>query len=210
MFSTERPEDTVTITPKPITADTFHINDRSPIGTRYTEGTSLLTLVAYEMSPNQPNRALPVFIDDDDLDATHTEFDLLSDGSIPLDYAAEYVEGDDALTVTPDDPEKSKRARAAAQKRYNEQPVDTGDLHRVLCFEDLTSENEIKAFHRWGAAELELRKVQYDLARASRTRGDALHVLVNLRGSQEKAAQVVGLNQSSVSRALRSATPDRP
>lgn len=200
----------MTITPKPITADTGHINDRSPIGTRYTDGSGFCTLVAYEMSPTQPQRALPMFVDDYDLDAPRTEFDILSDGSIPLEYATEFVDDNDPLTVAPDDPAKSQRARAAAQKRYNEPPVDTGDLHRVLCFEDLDSDEEIKAFHRWGVTELELRKVQYDLARASRARADALQVIVHLRGSQERAGRTVGLNQSSVSRALRSASPDRP
>lgn len=210
MLSTEKPEAPVTITPKPITTDTFHIDDRSPIGTRYTHGRGFCTLVAYEMSPTQPQRALPMFVDDYDLDTPRTEFDILSDGSIPLDYATEFVDDNDPLTVAPDDLEKSQRARAAAQKRYNEPPADTGDLHRILCFEDLDSDEEIQAFHRWGATELELRKVQYDLARASRARADALQVLVHLRGSQDRAGKTVGLNQSSVSRALRSATPDQP
>lgn len=195
----------MTITPKPVTANTSHINDRSPIGTRYTDGTGFVTLVAYEMSPNRPTEALPVFVDDDDLDAS-------TDGSAPLNYAMEYVDvhDDEALTVAPADAEKSRSARAAALKRYNEPPMDTSDLHRVLCFEDLTTDDEIKAFHRWGAAELELRKAQHELARAARNRADTLQALVHLRGSQDKAGRTVGLNQSSISRALRGATPERP
>ncbi|HEY6116816.1 MAG TPA: hypothetical protein VI172_12735 [Candidatus Dormibacteraeota bacterium] len=200
----------MTITAKPINANTGHIDDRSPIGTRYTDGHTTYTLVAYELNPSIPTRALPMFVDEDDLDTPRTEFETLSDGSIPLAYAMELVDGNETLTLAPENPEQSRRARAAALQRYNEPAADTGDLSRVLAFEDLNDEDEVKAFHRWAVTEIALRKAQHALARASRDRADALARIVGLRGSQDKAAAVVGLNQSSVSRALKAATPDRP
>jgi hypothetical protein len=183
----------VTITARPIVGDRCHIDDRSPIGTRYTDGTSTYTLVAYELSPARRSLALPVLVDDDELDAPRTEFDFLSDGSIPLMYPMEIVDADGVLAVAPGDSEMADRARAAAVKRYNEPPVDTGDLHRVLAFEDLATVEEVKAFHLWAEAELAVRKAQYDLARASAGRDAALQRVANLTGSRDSAGRVVGL-----------------
>lgn len=197
------------LTAHPITARTCSMDDRSPIGTRYADGDELYTLVAYDMSPFNPRQALPMFVWDDDLDAEATEFDTLSRGSIEVSYAREIIDGDEELVPAPASPETSDRARAAAVARYQESYRNTGDSQRVLAFEDLTTQEEVDAFHRWAKADLALCDAQYALERAAKKRAYTLRTIVNLRGSQTKGAAALGMNQSSVSRALRM-VPDIP
>lgn len=198
------------ITPKPITEHTLRLEDRSPIGTRYTDGRGTYTLVAYEIDPTQRAIADPVLLGDYELKKPPTLYDVLDHGSVNLEYAREIVEGDQVLEVAPEDPEMSERARAAALKRYEEPARDTSDLWAVLAFEDLDTDDKVAAFHKWAEAELDLRKAEAELARASRDRAWTLKRLIGLTGSQQKAGRTVGLNQSSVSRALRSLPADRP
>lgn len=197
------------LTAHPITARTYSMDDRSPIGTRYADGDDLYTLVAYDMPPTNPRQALPMFVWDDDLDAEPTEFDILSRGSIEVSYAQAILDDGEELVPAPADPETSARARAAAVARYQEPYRDTGDAQRVLAFDDLATQEEVDAFHQWGRADLALRDAQYALERAAKERAYTLRTIVNLRGSQPKAAAALGMNQSSVSRALRLA-PETP
>ncbi|MET8682201.1 hypothetical protein ABZW18_32670 [Streptomyces sp. NPDC004647] len=73
----------------------------------------------------------------------------------------------------------------------------------MLAFNDLNTDDEVKAFHLWRRAQSELRKAEQTLARAATDRAVTLERLVNLTGSQEKAGKIVRLNQSSVSSSLR-------
>ncbi|MFE9735509.1 hypothetical protein ACFYO9_34200 [Streptomyces sp. NPDC005863] len=199
------------ITPKPITEHTQRLEDRSPIGTRYTDGRGgVYTLVAYDIDPDRRAIAEPVLLGDYQFEISHTLYDVLDHGSVRLEYANEIVEGEQTLDVAPADPEMSERARAAAMKRYQEPARDTGDLWSVLVFEDLDTDDKVTAFHKWAKAELELRKAEAELARAAQERAWTLERLIGLTGSQQKAGRTVGLNQSSISRALRTLPADRP
>jgi hypothetical protein len=203
----------MTITATPITAKKHRTADRSPIGTRYTDGTYTYTLVAYSIDPHSPNRALPLFVDDDDLNGTDPHwFDRLTNGALNLMYTEDILgDGDDeVLEVAPADPEKAAQARAAAIKQYQARPYrDTGELGRVTAFDDLTTDEELAAFIEFGKAELELRKAQWALERVSRERSERVARIADLKGSQRAAAQTLGINQSTVSRALRE-RPERP
>lgn len=195
----------MTITPKPITDRTRRIEDRSPIGTRYRDSStgSYYTLVAYSLDATTPHLAHPILIGDYQFDTTRTWYDGLADGSVTMESAREIVTDDEVLEVAPADPEKSTRARAAAMNRNEESARSTSDLWSVLAFDDLNTDEEIAAFHAWAEAELELRKAEMTLARAARDRAGKLQRIVNLKGSQAAAGRVVGLNQSSISRSLK-------
>jgi hypothetical protein len=197
----------MTNTPKPITVKTRRIEDRSPIGTRYTDGTYTYTLVAYSIDPHSPRSAHPLFVDDDDLNNPDPHwFDRMTNGSLNLRYVPDILgDGrDEVLEVAPADPEIAARARAAAVKQYQDRPYrDTGELQRVMAFDDLTSDEELAAFVEFGKAELELRQAQRALERASHQRSERMARIVDLKGSQQAAARTLGANQSSVSRALR-------
>lgn len=197
----------MTITPKPITVKTRRAEDRSPIGTRYTDGEYTYTLVAYSIDPHSPRSAYPLFVDDDDLNgpAPHW-FDRMTNGALNLLYAPDILgDGkDEVLKVAPADPEAAAKAQAAAVKQYQDRPYrDTGELQRVMAFDDLASDEELAAFVEFGKAELELRQAQQALERASRQRSERVARIADLKGSQKSAAQTLGVNQSTVSRALR-------
>lgn len=201
----------MTITQKPITLRT-KTADRSPIGTRYVIGESTYTLVAYSHSRNGFGKptATPVLVSDYDLDAPRTEWDILSDGSLTFECPESLLNDlDEILEVAPEDPERSDRARAAALKRYNEAARSTADQWEVLSFDDLTTDQEFAAFVEFTEAELRLRKAQAELERAARERSEWIARIADLKGSQQAAARTLGVNQSTVSRALRE-RPERP
>lgn len=189
------------LTPKPLTGND-RLDERSPIGTRYTDGEDTYTLVAYNLDPYRPTDARPYLIADDDLDGPRSEFDTLNDGSIPMWVVEEIVPDGEALALAPQDEEKSARAVRAAVRRYNEPPRNSGETHWTLTFADLGTAEGVEAFHQFARAELELRKAQYALADASLERARKLDMVVYREGSQRKAAKVVGMDQSTVSRVL--------
>lgn len=203
----------MTITPKPITERSDRMADRAPIGTRYTDGEDAYTLVAYSIDPARPQYARPVLVADDDLANPSTHwYDRLANGALPLLYPEDILGdgADEALEVAPADPEKATTARDAAVKQYQARPYrDTGELHRVMAFDDLTTNEEVAAFIEFAKVELELRKAQRTLERASRERSERVARIYDLKGSQHAAAQTLGVNQSTVSRALRE-RPERP
>ncbi|SFY54030.1 hypothetical protein [Streptomyces sp. F-1] len=80
---------------------------------------------------------------------------------------------------------------------------DTSDFSRVMLHGDLGSDEEVTAFLLYAKAELELRLPQRKLERASRERAERIALVADLTGSQRRAARVLGLNQSTISRALR-------
>lgn len=178
------------LTPKPITPDTTSMACRSRLGTRYTDGTHDFTLVAYDI--RHEDTAIPVFVADSDLDVLRSEYEWVVDGSVALHYARDLVGDDEALQVTHDNPVRADRARAAAVRRYNEPPCDTGDLFRVLAFSDLTTAAEVSAFSIWVEAELALREAEAVRYRAARRRFDVLDHLVRLMDGQEEAARLIG------------------
>lgn len=195
------------ITPKTITEDSGRMASRSPIGTRYTADKDSYTLVGYSIDPYAPTQAFPVFVADDDLDAIPNPnwYDRLANGALNLLYPEDILGiGCEELHVAPADQEVASKARAAAVKQYQDRPYrDTGEIHRVMAFADLTSDDEVAAFIAFAKAELELRKAQRALERASRDRSELVARIADLKGSQTAAAQTLGVNQSTVSRALR-------
>lgn len=202
----------MTTTPKPITEDdAFHIEDRAPIGTRYTNDDGPVTLVAYEIDP-YARTARPLFIADEDLakePSTHW-YDRATAGSIPLYDISDLVGIDDpALHPTQPDPEQAALARAALTNRTEPTFTDTTTFTRVRLCGDLNTEEELAAFLAFSKAELELRETQWKLERISRKRSETIARIYDLKGSQQAAAQTLGLNQSTVSRALRE-RPERP
>lgn len=200
-------EDTMNITPQTITEGTDRMSRRSPIGTRYTADGHGYTLVGYSIDPYLPTQAVPVFVADDDLGNIPNPnwYDRLANGALALLYPEDILGiGSEELHVAPADEETASKARAAAVKQYQDRPYrDTGEIHRVMAFDDLTTDDEVAAFIAFGKAELELRKAQMTLERASRERSDRVARIADLKGSQKAAAQTLGVNQSTVSRALR-------
>jgi hypothetical protein len=195
----------MTSTPKPITEDTYSMSERSPLGTRYTDGTETYTLVAYLIDPRTPRYARPVFVADDDL-ANPSEhwYDRLANGALPLLYPEDVCDEDEPLTVAPEYPEAAAAARAAAVKQYQARPYrDTGEFGKVMAFGDLATDEEVDAFIDYARAEVELREAQWKLEKVSRERSGKIARIYDLKGSQHAAAQTLGLNQSTVSRALR-------
>lgn len=201
------------ITPKPITEDTDRMSSRSPIGTRYTDGEHSYTLVAYSIDPYAPTQAVPVLVGDNDLaEYPNTNwFDHLTDGALKLCDPADILGiGCEELQVAPADLEAANKARAAAVKQYQDRPhFDTQEFTNVMAFDDLATDDEVAAFIAFAKAELELRKAQFEMERASRQRSNRVARIADLKGSQRAAAQMLGLNQSTVSRALRE-RPERP
>ncbi|MFI5831109.1 hypothetical protein ACIA6C_28310 [Streptomyces sp. NPDC051578] len=194
----------MSLTPRPIKCNTSSVASRSPIGTRYTDGDETYTLVAYRYDDANPKLAIPILVGDSDFDDKEPNwFETLTHGSITLEVPSSVLAAEDILEIAEADEELSARARAAAFKRYNEPARDTSDWVSVLAFEDIETDEELAAFHRWVKTELALREAQAALARAAEERGYAIGELVALRGSQEKAARLIGLNQSSVNRAMR-------
>ncbi|KFG71345.1 hypothetical protein [Streptomyces mutabilis] len=196
----------MTATPKPITEhDTFRIGDRAPIGTRYTNEDGPVTLVAYEIDPHA-RTARPLFIADEDLAKKPSAhwYDRATVGSIPVYEIADVVGiGDPALHPTQADPEQSALARTAFANRTEPTFLDTTVLSRVHLCDDLDSDEEVEGFLAYARAELELRKAQRVLDQAARERSATIRRMVDLKGSQQRAGQTLGLNQSTVSRALR-------
>jgi hypothetical protein len=195
----------MTTTPRPITRDSDTLADRSPIGTRYSDGHTTYTLIGYSIDPYTPKAAYPVFVDDYDLANPNTDLlSELTDGKLNLLPLWDVVTDGETLEVAPADPETAGKARAAAVKQYQARPYrDTGELARVMAFDDLTTDEEIAAFIDFAKAELELRKAQWALEKASRARSERIARIADIKGSQRTAAQTLGLNQSTVSRALR-------
>ncbi|MFE6474537.1 hypothetical protein [Streptomyces rochei] len=201
----------MTITPKPITEDTNRMSDRSPLGTRYTDGTETYTLVAYSIDPLSPQYARPAFVADNDLTNPSTHwYDRLANGTLPLLYPEDICGEDETLTVAAEDSETSTKARTAAVKQYQARPYrDTGEFSRVMAFGDLTTDEELAAFIEFAKTEVELRQVQWKLEHVSRERSETIARICDLKGSQQAAAQTLGVNQSTVSRALRE-RPEMP
>ncbi|MFE6412598.1 LysR family transcriptional regulator [Streptomyces sp. NPDC057837] len=202
----------MTTTPKPITEDdAFRIEDRAPIGTRYTNEDGPVTLVAYEVDPHT-RTARPLFIADEALTkkpSTHW-YDRATVGSIPVYDISDVVGiGDPALNPTQPDPEQAILARAAFANRTEPTFLDTSVFSRVHLHDDLNSEEEVEAFLAYAKAELELREAQWKLDKAARERSAKIARMVDVKGSQQAAARALGLNQSTVSRALRE-RPERP
>ncbi|MFM9629350.1 hypothetical protein ACKI10_17205 [Streptomyces galilaeus] len=204
----------MTAAPKPITEhDAFRIEDRAPIGTRYTDGSGKypVTLVAYDVDP-YARAALPLFISDDELakePSTHW-YDRAVDGSISLEEISDLVgTGDPALHPSQPDPEQGALARAALVNRTEPTFLDTTVFSRVRLYGDLDTDEEVEAFISYAKAELELRKSQWTLEKASRERSQRMARIADLKGSQQATAQTLGVNQSTVSRALRE-RPERP
>ncbi|CAL9668006.1 hypothetical protein SUDANB145_07262 (plasmid) [Streptomyces sp. enrichment culture] len=196
----------MTAAPKPITEDdAFRIEDRAPIGTRYTNEDGLVTLVAYEVDPHA-RTARPLFIADETLSqkpSTHW-YDRATVGSIPVYEITDVVGiGDPVLHPAQPDPEQAALARAAFANRTAPTFLDTTVLSRVHLHGDLDSDEEVEAFLAYAKAELELRKAQRVLDQAARERSATISRMVDLKGAQQRAGQTLGLNQSTVSRALR-------
>lgn len=196
----------MTATPKPITEDdAFRIEDRAPIGTRYINEDGPFTLVAYEVNPHS-RAARPLFIDDEDLGkkpSTHW-YDRMTEGSIPVYDITDVVGiGDPTLFPTEPDAEQAALARAAFANRTEPTFLDTSEFSRVNLHDDLNSNEEVEAFLAYAKAELELRQAQRKLDRAARERSARIARMADLKGSQQRAGRALGLNQSTVSRALR-------
>ncbi|MET9445037.1 hypothetical protein [Streptomyces sp. NPDC006610] len=200
-------------TPGPITEDdAFRIEDRAPIGTRYaSDEDGPVTLVAYEVDPHS-RTARPLFIADEDLakkPSTHW-WDRAAVGSIPLYDISDVVDSSDpVLRPTDADPEQAALARAALAHRTEPTFPEVSVFSRVRLYDDLNTDEEVRAFVAYAKAELKLREAQDALARASRERSEKIALVADLKGSQQRAARTLGLNQSTVSRALRE-RPARP
>ncbi|MFE0470442.1 hypothetical protein ACFW2V_02350 [Streptomyces sp. NPDC058947] len=191
--------------------DRFSIADRMPIGSRYTDGEEAFTLVAYSVDPHS-RTAHPLFIADADIAAgpnTHW-YDRATSGSIALLEVSDLLGIDDeALQPADPDQERTDAAIAALAGREEHTFRDTRDFSRVMLHGDLNSDEEVAAFLAYAKAELELRVAQRQLERTSRERSERIALVADLAGSQRRAAQVLGLNQSTISRALRE-RPERP
>ncbi|MGW4825450.1 hypothetical protein ACWEP4_42905 [Streptomyces sp. NPDC004227] len=202
----------MTITPQTITEKSNRMSQRSPIGTRYTDGEYTYTLVAYSIDPYAPKRAHPIFVEDGALNGTTPHwFDRLTNGDLHLMRAQDILGiGSETLEIAPADPETEAKARAASVKQYQARPYgDTMQFTEVMAFDDLATDEELAAFIEFGKTELELRKAQWSLERASHDRSERIARIADLKGSQQAAAQTLGVNQSTVSRALRE-RPERP
>jgi hypothetical protein len=196
----------MTSTLKPITEnDAFRLEDRAPIGSRYTTDDGPITLVAYQVDPHA-RTARPLFIADEDLTkkpSTHW-YDRATVGSIPVYEISDLVDADDsALRPIESDPEQAGLARAAFANRTEPTFLDTTVFSRVNLHDDLSTDEETEAFLAYAKAELELRKAQRELDDAARARSARIARMVDLKGSQSATARTLGLNQSTVSRALR-------
>ncbi|MFE6355844.1 LysR family transcriptional regulator [Streptomyces rochei] len=191
--------------------DRFSIQDRSPIGSRYTDGDEEFTLVAYSVDPHGQT-AFPLFIADADIAAgpnTHW-YDQAAKGSIALLEVSDVVGiGSEVLHPASPDQERTDAALAALASREEHAFRDTSDFSRVMLHGDLSTEEEVAAFLAYAKAELELRVAQRQLEMASRERSELIARVADLTGSQRRAARVLGLNQSTISRALRE-RPERP
>jgi hypothetical protein len=191
--------------------DRFSIADRAPIGSRYTDGEEEFTLVAYSVDPHS-RTAFPLFIADEDVAAGPNAhwYDRATKGSIALLEVSDLVGIDDeAIQPAAPNQERTEAALAALANREEHTFRDTSDFSRVMLHGDLNTEDEVTAFLAYAKAELELRVAQRQLERASRERSERIALVADLAGSQRRAAQVLGLNQSTISRALRE-RPERP
>ncbi|MFD7922476.1 hypothetical protein ACFV3R_25030 [Streptomyces sp. NPDC059740] len=199
--------------PTPITERSrFKITNRIPIGSRYADDETGYTLVAYSVDPVN-GRAEPLFIADDDIGegaASQHWMDRAMHGSTPLLAVSDVVGiGSETLHPAPDDADKAAAAFAALATREEHTFRDTGDFSRVTLYAELNSDEEVAAFLAYAKAELELRSAQRRLERAARDRSERIALVADLTGSQRQAAKVLGVNQSTVSRALRE-RPERP
>ncbi|MGW3400170.1 hypothetical protein [Streptomyces zhihengii] len=196
-------------TPQPITSNDTTLATRSPIGTRYEDG---LTLVAYSVDPfTNYHYAMPLFIADEDIAKPLTHpYDLIAHGSIQVYELPDVISDGETLELDEPDEEKTAAALAAYANRTEPGLRDTRDFTRVTLHGDLDSDAEVAAFIAYGKAELKLRAAQHAMERASATRAETIAQLVDLKGSQPKAAKTLGLNQSTISRALRERRPEQP
>ncbi|MER6605650.1 hypothetical protein ABT282_06985 [Streptomyces sp. NPDC000927] len=201
-----------TTTPKPITGGGTrdHIEDRSPIGTRYADGKYTYTLVAYSVDPYSQH-AMPLFIADGDPDVPVSNwYERAAYGSIHLYELPDIANDGETLEVAEPYEEKTAAAFTALTNRVEPTFRDTTDFTRVTLYADLANDNEVAAFLAYAKAELKLREAQYLVERAAQDRADMIALLVDLKGSQPKAAKTLGLNQSTISRALRERRPEQP
>jgi hypothetical protein len=169
------------------------------------------TLVAYSVDPHS-RTAFPLFVADADITAgsnTHW-YDRATKGSIALLEVSDVVGiGSEVLHPATPDQERSDAAIAAIASREEHTFRDTSDFSRVMLHGDLNTDEEVTAFLAYAKAELELRVAQRQLEKTSRERSEWIARVADLTGSQRRAARVLGLNQSTISRALRE-RPERP
>ncbi|WP_033355485.1 hypothetical protein [Kitasatospora aureofaciens] len=165
------------------------------IGSRVTldgSPSSRFTLVALELGRG---RVFPLYVDDDCVSGKNTQFGVLDRDE------AEHV------VPAPDDEEKARAAQAwAASARedfthYGQQ--------RVL-FDTPASAEQVWRFLQFCEADREWRIAERAQRQAASQRAEAIAQIVWGNSNQSSTARLLGLNQSTVSRAVASVTSDAP
>jgi len=155
-------------------------------------GTPHYTLVGLHLEGD----VLPLYVSDDYVSGRDTQFGVL-----------EHDELDESVLAAPDDPEKAHAARAWAAKN-REYLTHYG--HDDVLFDIPTSVEQLRRFIQFCKTDREWRVAEHAQRRAASRRAHAIAQIVWTDDNQSLAARVLGLNQSSVSRAVAAATSNAP
>lgn len=157
-----------------------------PIGTRLADGPDDHYTVAGILVDALSCDPQAVLIHDIDIE----------DSADPRTAQPEYLSNLGTLEPLPADPAKAGRA-AEVMKAIRK----TDPYRRYTSLADLTPDT-YWAFAQWIALDEELTRRQAALADASQARGQLTALVAQLLGSQSAASQVLGINQSNISRAI--------
>lgn len=152
------------------------------------------TLVALELQGESD--LFPIYVSDDYVTGKDTQFGVLERDDL-----------EDGILPSPDDPEKTRAARAwaASNREYL-----TRHGHSYVLFDDPASVEQVLCFLRFCAADREWRLAEGEQRRAAAERGHAIAQIVWTDSNQSSTARLLGLNQSSVSRAVAASTSNAP
>ncbi|MDX2694899.1 hypothetical protein [Streptomyces ipomoeae] len=164
------------------------------IGSRVTAGTpDTFTLVALRLEGD--GDVFPIYVSDGCVTGRDTQFGIL--------------ERDDLEDIAPaqDDPEKADAARAWASR---DRESITGYGHDAVLFDIPASIDQLWRFLLFCEADREWRIAERAQREAASRRASAVAQVAWTDGSQSSAARILGLNQSTVSRAVAASTSEAP
>ncbi|TQE33154.1 hypothetical protein [Streptomyces ipomoeae] len=166
------------------------------IGSRIVlDGLEPHTLVALRLEGG--GDVFPFYVGDDCVSGLNSQFGVLDRDDL-----------EEGFLPAPDDPEKVRAARAWAA---NNREYLTHHGHDYVLFDTPASVEHLWRFLRFCEADREWRVAEQEQRKAAAQRAHAIaQVVWTDDNNQSSAARLLGLNQSSVSRAVAASTSNAP
>lgn len=178
--------------PAEATASILEDSRKWPIGSRATDGVETYTVVATAITLGLTGEAGPILISDENVAAGRVDFSNL----------AEVDDWDRTLEALPAD-----EAKAAAALTFTANNRESAAMYEdYVVFDDPTTPEQIDAIINFGIADREWREIEAQQRQAATKRAIAMaQVAWSSNKNQSTAARLLGVNQSSISRAVDTA-----